>query len=77
MHFWQGNLLLLGYFCIYIKDVDKQMSVLESHGKGNQAAGLPDKLKNITSWSLLFPVPSIVADLHGTAVQTAQLHRLA
>lgn len=45
LNFWQDTLLSLGYFCIYIKDVDKQMSALESQGKGNQATCLPVKLK--------------------------------
>ena len=44
-HFWQGTLLSLGSVCIYIKDVDKQMSALESQGKGNQTTCLPVKLK--------------------------------
>lgn len=43
--FWQGTLLSLGYFCIYIKDVGKQMSTLESQGKGNQATCLPVNLE--------------------------------
>lgn len=75
LHFWQGSLLSLGYFCIYIKDVDKQISALESQGKGNQANAC--ETSNITSWSPVFLVSSTVADFQGPTVQTAELHRTA
>lgn len=65
---------MLGYFCIYIKDVYKQMSALESQGKGNQTTRLPVKLKISHADHLSSQRLVQRAGLQGTTVQIAQLH---